>query len=778
MAKTLISLPSETILGIANYLTSAADYVHFAICNKWIRGVLNNQHTVALALKRIARHSAEWELVRSKSVSARTGLRTLYRRQQAFSRARPSSVVVLGEGRSFLYREGVLAYVRGKTIRILDVHNACRTEGVLLSTLIGPQILGEHCNSTEFELYNLQDGLLTFMFHGETDTVGWRSWVVVINADYKRDAEDLESDRLRLAIDLWTPEELVARNDAKHVCFMSPTGTSINARHREWVCSVWDINDPESEQMTLQIPELAVGELGKSLVFEIFDGYLYAISTQSPFEMDEPQWTSYYTCFRFPLGNPHPLTLEKLRIWRRHHNEGPINDLWTDLKLHKDEATGELIIIEARKEWTSGSSTQKRTWYRQALPTVFPPPVGAGEGDEDMADANDQSGNQPQAPAANQSHVPASSSTSAEDPPYLHATLPDDEEPKEEPALRAPSLDQWPGHPRIPHDTHPEYPSNAPAPPIVDTFILAKSKSRSYNPSASAFLDLVVDDHKHPACQSDWAQNIRLRIGSRREESPLDVNGMIQKHWINNYTRQPVPDSELRYVDQGIHLWPPRDAPAVLQELLNGSSQYPSGHRSWDELGRRIPGDITAISDERSIVYLVKEKGVRDDKHGQLVLINFDKRIRFFTEMWRPKVLNLYRGQNVDPQPAEVIIMEAELKERNEPMEVDREKVYSEADVDDVEAYSEEETEDGGVDSEEDNENQEVHPGEDKRDQDAEGEEVQSDQEGKIIPADDVNDYFSNELYDDDDDESEPEFEWIIEEMAMWTDLQQGFRLL
>ncbi|KAL8919293.1 MAG: hypothetical protein Q9208_006858 [Pyrenodesmia sp. 3 TL-2023] len=742
MTHTLLSLPSETLISVASHLNTAADYIHLSLTCKSIERVLDDEHVVGVTLKVAvpcyqSPYSREHELVTSRSLSAREALQKLYDRQQAFAASKPSSVIVIGNGSSFLYRQGWLAYVRAGTIRILDVHNARKTEGVLLSQHIGPQALDIRCDSTEFELYNLQDGLLTFMFHGETEAVGWQSWILVVDID-NYTGNDQEPDRMRLVVDLWTPEEIVVRNDKRYVCIMTPTGTSVNGRHREWVCRVWVLSAPESRPMTLQIPDLAIGEIGQTLIFEIFNESLYAVSTQSPFEMDEPEWTSFYTCFRFPLENPHPLTLEKLRIWRRHHKEGPINDLWTDLKLHRDEATGKLFVIEARKEWTGGSSAQSRTWYRQELPSRFPTPRGAVD-DVEMADATNSDANVQQASATNL----ASSSDSAQDPPYLLATPPKDNESDLDTASTTVTLERRPGYPRIPHKTHLEYAADAPRSRIVDGFILAKSKYRSYNPSAAAFLDLVVDDRQQ-STQSVWAQQIRLRVGSRGKASPIDDSGMMHKRCTDSHTGQPVPDSELRYVDQGIHLWPPNDAPAVLQDLLNGKniSHY---RMSSDEAVCKTLGDITAVSDERSIVYLVKEKGAHEDHQGQLILINFDEHIHFLYRKWVPEFIDLYGRQDLDlrsasTEAADPVTMEGMPEQKYEPMEIDDDEA---------------DEEDGEEQEETDKENT-----------------SESDDEDKFMPANDINDHFWCELYDDD----EPvEAEWFVEEMAHWTDIQEGF---
>jgi hypothetical protein len=48
-------------------------------------------------------------------------------------------------------------------------------------------------------------------------------------------------------------------------------------------------------------------------------------------------------------------------MWRKQHQEGPIDDRWTNLYLDVDEGTGELKIVESRKEWYLGSSRTKNT---------------------------------------------------------------------------------------------------------------------------------------------------------------------------------------------------------------------------------------------------------------------------------------------------------------------------------------------------------------------------------------------------------------------------------
>jgi hypothetical protein len=57
-------------------------------------------------------------------------------------------------------------------------------------------------------------------------------------------------------------------------------------------------------------------------------------------------------------------------MWRRQHQEGPIDDKWTSLCLDEDEITGDLRIVEIRKEWYLGSSSSQLTSYTTEI--VFP----------------------------------------------------------------------------------------------------------------------------------------------------------------------------------------------------------------------------------------------------------------------------------------------------------------------------------------------------------------------------------------------------------------------
>ncbi|KAI4201462.1 MAG: hypothetical protein LQ350_003221 [Teloschistes chrysophthalmus] len=731
MSPSLPSLPTEILLCITHHLKSETDYLNFSRTHPVIALLLGDEHTIGKALKRTAKCSEELRRVAIGSLSPRAAMQSIYQRNNAVAAAQPVSCVVLGQASRFLYRKGQCAYVRGNQIRVLDVHSALDTEAVIDCSLVAQQLLEVDCRQTDVELYNLQCSLLTILFHALTRTTGWRSWLVVIDVDNY----NITLDPFVFIADLWTVEEIIVRNNEKHLCVISPIGVSANGRHREWVCKVWDVEHPTSAPLLLQIPDLGIGEIGHDLVFEIFGEYLYIVSTQAPYDLDEPEWISYYKCFRVPLNNPHILTLEKLRIWRRDHSEGPINNLWTSLSLEQDESSGELVVIEARKEWTGSSSAQRRTWYKHVLPRQFTTSETAVENDENSTGSNGQTTSAAQASLA-------SSNGMVQDPPFLFAMPPNEAARDAEASAAGMVPGQQPFPSRIPCHMHSEYPANGPMPEFVDNSVLAKSKYRAYELKAQAFIDLLVDDREPPR-QSNWRQQIRLRIGSRREISPLNEEGMVHNHLINPSTGKAIENSELRYQDMGIHLWPPIDAPMVLQDLLNGGDD-PREEASDGKRRYRGLGDVSAISDERSILYLVKAKEASLDDWGRLVLINFDQHIRFQHEEWSPSSLDLYKQKvsaraHPSNQPAPQVgtdELDDELYESSSSMDVD------------------DDDEDGD---------------------DTGSDEGSSDSDDGLNPAPGGEDYdiFREEADDGDDF---VELQWFTQQMALWTEIQQGFR--
>ena len=539
-------------------------------------------------VQRHIRHSKESQLAENGIIKFATAIQRTYRRRESFGLARPCSALLLGFGSSFIYRDGILCYFNEATIRILDVHRAGNIEKVIDLHCISQAIWNSNVVITHTELLHYQDGVLAILFHN-TDLTG-ETWLVALRTE----DDVLNTERIKLVINC-PGSRFWVRNDSQYLFVGSHVGLGTHGHH-EWVLRGYNlVNGHRFED--LQLPNFFGTDIGQTVIFEISGDFLYAISNQSSAEMEEIDWTSYYHCYRFPVQDPSPTHLEPKQLWRRQHREGPINDSWTELSLCKDERTGTLLIVEGRREWKDGGSTQRRTYYRQ--PLIFPHTPGQVP-DHLMITPP------PTADSATTPAVPPSMALPVGDP--LIGLL----DGKSRPLYEA-------AHKRTSRDYHCEFANDAAA-SALQSFMLAKTKHRAYNVSCSAFLDLVIDDQAHS--QRYWTQQIRLRIGSRIQASPIGSNGLLYQPITNDTDGTPTDDSEDRFTDRGINIWPSTNAPVELLDLLNPSP----GTRSHLDRPRTISGGVRAISDERSIIYTAKEYS---EKESAIVLVNFDPWIRF-----------------------------------------------------------------------------------------------------------------------------------------------------
>lgn len=474
-----------------------------------------------------------------------------------------------------------MCYVDGDVIRILDVHRAADLEQIIDLDRIGTQVWKGGKPFGRAEVLHYQDGILSFLYrsplsNGQYDTE--ETWLMAINIQNNIPT----AKRVRLAM-IMQNSKFFVRNDDRFLYVGTHDGRG-NHGHHEWVLQGYDLSNGHPSS-SLQLPDLFGTELRQTVIFEVYDGYLYAVSNQSSFEVEEIDWTSYYHCYRFPLRDPTCQRLQRQKIYRRQHREGPINDSWTDLGLHKDERTGDLFISECRREWKDGVSTQQRTYYRSD-PLAFT---------EEAFDAD-------AGPIAYPPNDP------------LVKALDD----KNRPLYSDPV-------PRIPRNYQPEPIAATRNFPLAGTFLLAKTKHRTFIPASSAYFDLVVDGYppRHPTptppCPRHWQQQLRLRIGSRILSSPIDpATKLLYEAWPKE---DPIPGSEEHFTDRGIRLWPPATAPPELLDLLN-PAVVP------DSTSRMI-GDVVAVADERTLIYMPAPLFRHEGENRRIVLVNFDPGIRF-----------------------------------------------------------------------------------------------------------------------------------------------------
>ena len=498
----------------------------------------------------------------------------------AFATAQPSSAVILGSGSTFVYDQGVLCYVRGYELRILRLRNQVDEEQVIdLRFVIDSE--GFHPtsqSSMRVTLVNYSNNILSMI----CKTTG--SSDILIALDVRPGPASRR--RIRFRDYLVSSSRLFVRNNSTFFFYGTKSVHSSDG-HRDWIVKGFNLHADSSlkkreSERCLQLEGFVGFDTGVSHCFGLHEGFFYAVSTQCSYGIEEVDWTSYYHCLRFPLDNPSPQAIERRRIWRRQHAEGPLNDSWTDLSLKADERTGELMIVESRREWKGGGSTSQRIFYTE--PVKFRPKrtsltehsdLNSSESStikDDIDLDSDEEANHPLLPEND----------------VLTKTL----DANSRPSYSPPKY-------RRPSRVHPE-----PADAQTRNFILAHTKYRAYSSASFTFVDIVSDNTRRKPC-------LLLRIGSRRLASPLNSDGYIRCPQKDGITGKLLEGSEVEYADRPTVLWPPHDAPHELLDIVTPE------HRA---------DKLSASSDDRSLVYMI---GPSDGCDKPIIFISFDQSIRF-----------------------------------------------------------------------------------------------------------------------------------------------------
>ena len=331
----------------------------------------------------------------------------------------------------------------------------------------------------------------------------------------------------------------------------------------------------------VQLQDFAGADIGTSVAFTIHDGHFYALSNQASHESEEVSWTSYYHYVKIAVEDDDP-NVEIKTIYRRQDNDGPINDAWTDLGFQIDHKTGELLIVEGRKEWVGGASSAVRTYYVQ-------PWNRAGH-----------------------DHWNRANTVNPNDPVRL--TVTDKDKARYEMAP----------HQRVAKYTHAE--CNELHMSDQKEYSRAKTKWNGYDFNNQCYVDLAVEEVGR---EGTWREKerIRLRVVSRTSEPPVVWIGESAEEGVGvlKYQIRPgfedrdgvwVQDSEEAFTDSEINLWPTEDmqVPKELDEIL-----CPGGRA----------GKVKAKFGEEGIVYTVGPTAQNHSCGGQgeeraLVFLSFE----------------------------------------------------------------------------------------------------------------------------------------------------------
>lgn len=573
--RSLDSIPYDVFYQIASSL-DCHDFVNLSRVSRSIYSLMLIESISRKTIENSLLHTKEGQKANMAKCGYRSAVSRLFDIKEAFATAQPYSAAVLAHASTFLYNGGSLCYVHGEEVRVLDVHGSGRTEQALNIGNILPRAVGcSPSDDTRLSLMHYNEGILAFLVELPDRDEAW-----LLAMDVRPNARN---GRLRLRTPLQSTRRLFVRHNSSYLYYGTHSSLGYHG-YQEWAINCADLKTGRhTTGKSVELEDFAGNEIGQTVCFGVHHDHLYAVSTQVNFEEEEVDWTSFYLWICLSPGGemkqtrPDQPPRRPNQIWRRQHREGPINDSWTDLSLRNDEETERLTILECRREWRHGGSENCRTYYMQALPSP-----------EEICQGNGQTYNSDATP----NELPDEQITKTLD----STSKPNYERPRK----------------RLRRHYHTEYQRGC-EPSHRRDFILARTKFRSYNLSASTFFDLVND----PDPNSDDLvprDRLRLRTVSRKRKCPIDEAGeegepgLLFRPDAEDSNGRLIENSEERFTSRGIHMWPPDDAPPELNELLCPSKRT---------------GEVYAIADERSLLYSVDQDGIGEGNQA-IILVNFD----------------------------------------------------------------------------------------------------------------------------------------------------------
>ncbi|KAL7622971.1 hypothetical protein AAE478_006650 [Parahypoxylon ruwenzoriense] len=468
-------------------------------------------------------------------------LRRVAKRRRALSQASPYVLGIVGLADSYEYIHGILCYIiearPRRWLRILDLRRSSSHELVIdIPTLVREAVpRSAKSRKYKFRVLYHANGITSCLFSFALPNM--ENWLLIFNA---------EEQKLLATVPLESTAKIFVRNNKEYLYFGTHSEEGADG-YKKWVLTGFRIQDRFWFPRKFHLTSLVGYDVGSTVCFEIIDDYFYGLSNQTDFEIRETDWVSYYHCFRLPLGEPDPKkiqTMDKEDSWRRQHAEGPIDDRWGFLKLEKDEASGEVNIIESRKEWLSGQSGSRRSYYITEV--VFRPELEVN-GDDSSQAADPRSAN------------------------ILNT-------------LNKPNTTDI--RPRSPKNVHPGDDSS-----VMSMFTRSQTHLRSYQQSCNTYLDLVDD----ASSGSPNSRRLRLRAGHRKRKPNLFTGVIPTFNSGLKFDEQP----KQIYQPNEIYYWPPE------QEQHNRNLFLDRVYRILNPPD--YLGGVTATSDERSLIYATGE---------------------------------------------------------------------------------------------------------------------------------------------------------------------------
>jgi hypothetical protein len=520
----------------------------------------------------------------------------IYKRRQRLSAGAPVSASVIGTGKDLIYNEGIACYIDQDSVQIRDFHRHGPPQRLSIKFVLR-YLPDAPRDCSALRLLNFADGVLTLLFN---DEISGTTYLLAIGINARTNPKHLMEPRI-----VENVNRIFVRN-TRDVLFYGVHFTAGTTHgHQEWVirgislcrkkfrkyCRTQNCDIDSLDSEAIQLRDFPGSDIGITVAFKIYQGYFYALSNCSEFDVVEVDWTSFYHCIKFPIDDPRErrCTINP-RIYRRQHAEGPVNDSWNGLGLQVDERTNELMIVEARTEWPTGGSSHKRTFYAESL--SFPD-----------ADIEATLGGQKTGPPGD---------------PFTKIL--DDNSKWSPDQVREP----WQNHPEE-ANIHANIVQGLP----MSKYILARTKFQWYNFTAGTFVDIVEDAC---SCCKPGRLCLQLRIGSRKPDPQMSVKcykqgprkPRVPTVYPPSSCPSPLQPSTLSersrdYVYNPITTWPRKEKRAETAKTAHDIMNLDSDIETHSGI------DFKGFADERCIVYLVRPSGTNEDIYGKIVCISFDR---------------------------------------------------------------------------------------------------------------------------------------------------------
>ncbi|KZL63408.1 f-box domain-containing protein, partial [Colletotrichum incanum] len=358
-------LPIEILTYVADSLDLHDIFNLSLVCSQF-RYLVSNDDICRAALETNAPYSPDVQNARFSKQYARC-LRRLVKTRDAIATAAPYATAIVAQADEFIYCDGMLCYTHGhESLRLLDLHGSADSEIVidtrklLVSNLESYPELRPYAisNRYRFRPLHFACGILSCLYRSPKSE--GRSCLIVL---------DLWQRRLLAAYRLESTSKLFVRNNREYLYYGTHSLTGGDGFER-WVLKLFDICKEQWAPGQLDLEDLVGSDVGSTVCFEIIDDHFHGISSLNTFETYESDWTSYYYGFRLPMGSLRAADMQltsKTAMWRRQHEEGPIDDRWSTLQLEKDLITGDIMVLESRREWLVDECSSTRTSHRTAL---------------------------------------------------------------------------------------------------------------------------------------------------------------------------------------------------------------------------------------------------------------------------------------------------------------------------------------------------------------------------------------------------------------------------